>query len=784
MSAFRQALRALWRSPAYTLGATGVLAFAIGLNATTFSIVDAILLKPLPYRQPSELFGVQDIRAAASNEFLSPAEARALKDEVRSFRELAFYRGGTAGRAAVHPDGDDAVSGYAVSPNLLRVLGVQPALGGGLPGEDRAAGSGTVLISDQVWRRRFGGAPDVLGKTLRIGGRAYVVVGVMPKGFWYPVEDGSFWIGLGDEPASVSADERTLSAVGRLRAGVAPQQAAAEVEALIRRLDTDEKPGSLPRRGHVDPLAQVGVPGDAGFLYLMQGIVWCVVLVTCANVSNLVLVRTLARRRETAVQVALGASRGALARPLLAEAVLTVGAASVVGVGASLLALRQVVGAVPAGGLANLGVGSVSVRNVVAAVATAAAIVALCNAAPVLELFRTDVNEVLKGGGPSAAGRPRSGRLRGVLLASQVAVSLVLLTSAAALVRSVADVLLWRPTTGVRTLFAIDLGAAPAGRGESAVHAGAVAARLRQVAGVGSVAASAGMGGATVATETSGGVACECRQVTHEMLGTAGIPLRRGRDLTEVDEVEGAAVVDEQLARTLWGAGDPIGRYLTVAAGAGRRRVRVVGVAAHVELAPPSVREPQPPPVYLARRLDDAGSATLLVRARGGAALTGALRGALAEVAPGYPAHRLRTMGETVDAYVAPMRWYVAVLGGLTAFALCLAAIGLYAAVAFTVRERRAEIAIRTALGAPRVAILRLVGGGAARVTLAGGAVGMLGGVAASTVMVSQVAGAGALSPGVFAAVAAVFAATVAAAAVVPAWRAGGVDAAGAMKGG
>lgn len=786
MIVLRHALRALRRSPGYAASAGLSLALAVALNTSIFSFVEAVLLRPAPYAEPGRLYGFQDYRRSPQRELVSPGEYAAVAAMARGFSGLAAYRAGLAERLALHADDAPSLNGFEVSANLFQVLGVKPVLGRGL--EETEPGSRSVMISYAMWQRRFGGRRDAVGSTQRIGRQPYVVVGVMPAGFWFPSEGSAFWVPL--EPGVGGAADYTLSMVGRLRAGVSEAQMRAEARVLVARLNSERADPELRRGASLEAFDMVRRPSDASFFYLLQGVVLCVVLITCANVSKLTLVRALSRRHETAIRAALGASRTQLVLPLLVEGGTMAVAATVLGTVVAMAVLRVIVATSPLGALDNLQLGVLNVRGVVFGVASALVLVLLCNMAPLFHVARVSVAAVLKDGAPRAGGRAAGQRGGNLVAGAQMAVSLILLVNLVALVSGISRLLLWRPQVNVRNLYVVPLRVPGAGPVTNTDSADASAVRLvdalRAVPGVLAIATSERLGVGAVTVDGAVGLQaeCVCLAVTPDYLRTAGVRIVHGRDFAAGDAAgANPVIVDELLAHRLWGTANPLGRRVRLGSSPAAPSGEVVGVAAHVELSPPPMEGDVVVPggLYVAREVSGPG-ASVLVRGTPGAILLPALRRALDGAGEGQLAFQLRTVESALATYLDPLRWYVAVLVALTGLALCLAAIGLYGVVAYGASQRLGELAVRAALGARPADLLVLVSRGALGVVVTGAVVGLLGGTAANRVLAAAVPGVASAGLPVFAVATGFFTFVIAAATLIPAARASRVSPASVLK--
>ncbi|HYR10338.1 MAG TPA: ADOP family duplicated permease [Longimicrobium sp.] len=771
----RHALRTLRRSPGFTLAALLSLVIGIGLNATVFGITEAALLRPLPYTKPQTLYGIQHPNRVASIEFVSFPEYTSFRDQARSFEDVAAFRAGVAASRALHAESQsERVQGFAVSTNLFRVLKVQPVLGRTFLAADEQGGAQPpTVIGYGMWQRSFGGRRDVLGQTLRIDGQPHVIVGVMPEAFWFPFPESSFWTPL--VPAATAGPagsaEHSLSMVARLREGSSATSAAAEVSLLMGRLNAGRNAPDLYRRPVFVSLEDARRASDAPYFYLLQGVVACVLLIACVNVSNLLLIRALTRRRESAIRVALGASPWNVVRPVLGESVVLVVAATVLGSAIAHLAVRMIAAAISFTPLRDVLGSGINIRIAGFCVAIILATLALCTFPSLAEAYRTNVSGVLKEGGQSVGAAGPGQVLRSVFIVAQIALSLSLLFVAGLLIQENSHLSEWKPGFDTRGLFRME--ARPLDREGGGSLAGRLISRTQAVPGVELAAAAARHAEPTISTGREE-VECSCQLVTRDYLQTMGIPLVRGRHFTDADFGAGAVIIDAELARTLSLEGDPIGHQVKLGPARSKRPwATIVGVAHHVEMTRPSATYgASPPGMYILSRLDSAASMTLLVRSRPGVPLALPLRSAILEVDRDQPVYTLQTMESVLAKALGPLRWYAILLSAFAILALALAAVGLYGVIAYLVGQRTHEIGVRIALGAPAPHVFWMVMRGATRLILIGTGVGVLGGVAGGRLVASMVPDMKAPSPGMMVGVVLILAAVALAASIFPTLKA------------
>ncbi|HEY0035664.1 MAG TPA: ABC transporter permease [Longimicrobium sp.] len=738
----RYALRTLGRTPLFTVVAVGCLALGIGVNTTVYSIVYGLLYRPFPFAQPERLVVLEETqtRSGVADAPVSYANLRDWRAGARSFTSVGAVSARPLTLSGV--EGAERVSGAAASWELFPTLGVRPALGRGFSAEDDRPGAApVVVVGHSLWERRFGGAAGAVGRTLVVDGVAHTVVGVMPRGFGWP-RNQEAWVPLAPRAHDAARTERQLFVTARLRDGVTVEQARAEMGGVARQL-AERFPAENGGWGVRVASLRDELVGDGGstIFLAMLGAVSFVLLIACANVANLMLARTVGRSREIALRAALGAGRGRIALQLLTESALLSLAAAVVGSALAVAGVSLFVGTVPAENALPTWVrfqvdGPVLLYTLCVAFATGL----IFGVAPALRASRVELQTTLREGGRGQAGVSR-GRLAGALVTVQVALSLTLLVGASLSLRSIANLLDAPAGFDTAPLMTFDLAlpeesyAGEEERARRAEELATVVAALPGVRGVGVSPATPLVGGMEFANvEVEGrpfprdqdpGV--DFAGVTGGWLGTLDVPVVRGRALTDAEARgrSGGAMVNAAMATRLWPDADPLGRRFRLPGG---EWLTVVGVVRDFRNA--SIRPaPVGPAAYLPLLYTPSRDLGMIVRVARGtdpAAVVPAVRAAVARVDPTIPVHRARTMEELRRLGF----WGYRLVGGLFvvfgAVALLLAAVGVYGVIAYGVAQRTREMGVRSALGAQRSALIRLVVERGARMVLPGVALGLL----------------------------------------------------------
>jgi predicted permease len=742
MKDLRYALRALRRNPAFTAIAVLTLALGIGANTALFSVVNGVLLRPLPYADPDRLMSIRNTWADNSNPLtattsISPAEYFDYFDRLTAFESFGVYASNTM---SLTGDGDPELGpAMFMTAGAMKALGVNAAAGRVFTVEEDVPRLNVGVLSFGLWQRRFGGSRDVIGRTIQVDGQPMTIVGVMPEGFRVPTQlsdtdPAQIFVAFGFSRDNISIrGSHYLSGIARLEPGRTLAQGRADVAAIASRFPMefpDDYPARMNFAGTALPLLESVVGQIRPTLLVLLGAVGFVLLIACANVASLLLSRTEGRRREMAVRTALGAGRRRLMRQLLVESVVLSVTGGIAGIGVAMLGTRFLTALHPPN-IPRIDAIGVDVRVLAFALGVSTLVGVLFGLLPAFNATRLDVQTILREGGRGGSAGGRQGARR-TLVISEVAIALVLLVGAGLMTRSFVQLLSVDPGYRVDHVLTVPITLPQSRYADAGRVIGFyrdLSGRVAAVPGVTAVGAVAGVplvsGRGDIGISIEGRALAPGEQrrradwqvVTPGYFKAIGMRLLRGREieLTDLETTPGVVVINETLANKYWPNEDPIGQRFTLGGKAGPGTVTIVGVVGDVRQA--SLASTPEPEMYLAHtqfRFWGGGGIlrelTLVLRTAGEpAASSKAVRSEVAAIDPQLPVGDLRTMEELRGESVSQPRFLMFLFSAFSMVALAIAVIGIYGVIAYSVAQRRKEIGIRVALGAKPTSVAGMV---------------------------------------------------------------------------
>jgi putative ABC transport system permease protein len=778
----RYAFRVTSRTPSFAVAVVSVLALGIGANTTIFSIVNAVLLRPLPFEEPERLVRIFTRTPGGRLFELSPGKFYDWQRDAQSFEGMAMYQCCGFRELALTGTGTArTVRATAVSAGFFEIVRARPALGRVFrQEEDTPGGKHVAVLSDRFWRTEFGGKPDVIGRTVKLSDEAYTIVGVMPA-----AASVASWTGMASDvwvPLALTDEQRAArgnhnrDGVARLNSDVELAQAQAEMDAISARL-AREFPKSDDRWGAVViPMQEEIVGNSRTTLLMLLGAVGLVLLIACANVGNLLFTRALSRRKEIAIRSALGAGRGRVFQQLLTEALLLAGAGGALGL---LLAYGTLTSAATllAGQVPRAEEISIEGRVLLFAVGVSMLTGMLAGTLPAVRAGRSDLNDALKEGGRS--GGAIGVGTRRLLIVCEVALSLVLLMGAGVMIQSLLALRYGDTGFDSNNVLTMNVRLVDARYPSPTQRSSFFDAALQRIRALPGVEAAGTIDdlplkeGSSQTLDLEGyppqrdPVAVQVRQINPGYLRAMGIPVLRGRDIAETDAE--VLLVSQDAAKLYWGADDPIGRRAALPFSKTVLR-QVVGIVGDVKQR--NLIEATTPTVYYYTR-EPSGRATFVLRTSvPPATLAQPVAAAIRAIDPEQPVGDIRTMVQVLDGRLTSQRFSALLLGLFAGVALLLAAVGIFSVLSYIVRGRSREIGIRTALGAQRADVLRLVIVEGMSPALVGIAAGTIAALASAKVMKTLVFGVSASDPLTLAVVGATLALVALMASLVPAYRA------------
>jgi putative ABC transport system permease protein len=794
----RFGLRMLAKNPAFTAVAVLTLALGIGANTAIFSVIDAALLRPLPYPNADRIVVLYQLDQDKQTDTPAPADFLDFQRQSSSFAHLAAHRGlpfNLSGNGQ-----PERVEGAVVTSDFFAALGVQAVRGRTIqPDLDPPGGTSVAVLGYGLWQRRFGGDANIVGRAIEVDGVSRIVVGIMPPGFAFPAGT-ELWTSSRfaavphplrptEDPAAVR-DSHYFESFGRLKPGVTLAQATAEVDTITKRLkqqygDKEEGFGAT-----LVPLRQDLVGETRPALLILLGAVALVLLIACVNVANIILARGASRQKEMALRIALGAGRFHLLRHLLVESLLLALAGGALGIVLALWGLAPLRALVPADMIGGAPI-ALDSRVLLFTLFASLASGVLFGLIPGLRLLGTDLNVSLQEGGRGSAGGGRARRMRSALVVTEIAMAAVLLIAAGLLLRSFSRLLNVPEGFNPDHVLSLQM-ALPQARypkpGDRVAFLKNTLERVDSLPGIASASAisrlplNPGNSSRSVEIEgrtapPSGDIAPDYLVVTPDYFQTLGVPLLAGRTFTARDDANAlpVAIVGEATARHFWPGQDVIGKHFRGACGDDKTWCQVVGVVGDIKQH--HLEQASKLAVYVPFSQDPWAFFSLVVRTKlEPASAASAVEGAIHSVDADEPVYNVRSMRDVEAASLSPQRLQIALIGLFAALALILACMGIYGVMAYSVAQRTSEIGVRMALGAQTSNVLGLVLGEGLRLALLGAAIGLAGSFFAARLLSGMLFGVTPSDPFTFASVAVVLVAVAMVACYVPARRATRVD--------
>ena len=790
----RYAGRTLVKTPGFAALTIVCLALGIGVNSAIFSVVDAIAIRPLPFRDPARLLSLRTTHRSNGIDRgeVSFLDARDWRARTQAFAEIATVTGRTL--TLQDTDEPERFTGATVSWNMFPMLGIQPMLGRQMRQDDDVPGAPRViLLSHGVWQRRYASDPSIVGRAITVNGNPHTVIGVMPPKFQFP-EQAQLWIPQAPIEFASPRSARGLLAMARLKPGVSLADARADLGRVADALAVEERDDQGWGADAV-PLRDDMIPSDIRLVvFTMMGAVSLVLLIACANVANLLLSRATVRQREIAVRAALGAGRGRIVRQLLTESVLIAIAAAPLGAFVAYTGLRWLTASIPPDKQSPYYIDwSMNSRVLFYASAIAVLTGLIFGLAPALQAVKTNLQDALKDGGRGSAGGARS-RVRNTLVIAEIALSLILLVGASLFVRSFLNLQESRagldttPLMTLRFYMPGDQYDAPEAMDRRVAD---IVRRVETLPGVAAATASnmvpLSSGGSDGAAVPEGVVIAPGQEpqvayfgVTPHLLKTLNLPIVTGRDFTDAEGMgrSGVAIVNGVFARRLWpNRTDVVGQRFRLLENRQNDWITVIGTVSDFRLF--SVRDGKPSPyAFLPYPYDPQRNTGLTIRVAGGApaSITAAVRQEVRRADPSLPLFNLQTGEEARVSTFFQFRlfgWMFSIFGVI---ALLLASIGVYGVLAYAVSQRTQEIGVRMALGASRQNVFTLIVSQGARLAGVGILCGVVGAAAVTRVVTSLLYNVSATDPISFIGTAAFLVFVALIASYLPARRATSVD--------
>jgi putative ABC transport system permease protein len=800
----RYGIRMLAKSPAFTIVAVMTLALGIGANTAIFSVVNAVLIRPLPYKEPERIVMVwEDNRPRSRNQnVVSPANFQDWQEQNSVFEEMVAFIDTPINLTGT--DNPEELSAQNVTINMFSMLGVSASIGRTfLPEDGRPESEDVVILSYGLWARRFGSDPGVIGNKISLNANPYTVIGVMPPDFKFFIKQGSLsskqadvWLPVSFSPQSRVRRGRAWTAAARLKDGVTLEQARSEMNSIAASLE-EQYPNFNKNWGvNLVPIHEQLAGEIRPALLVLLGAVGFVLLIACANVANLLLARAAARQKEMAIRSAMGAGRMRIVSQLLTESLLLAGLGGVTGLALAYWGTRLLISMSPKD---LLGIDSIGLDYRLLGFTLAVSLITgvIFGLAPAIQASRTNLNNPLKEGGRSAA-TSGSKRLRNIFVVTEIAMAIVLLVGSGLMIRSVMQLQSVSPGFNPDNLLTVKMLLPGSRYGEAhqrITFFRQTLERVRSLPGVRSASAVSFLPFADLGAATSFLIVgqpepppgenhtTDVRVIDPDYFNTMGIQLLRGRTFTdqEATEARHVIIVNESLARNHFPDEDPLGKKLIVHMMNEPVPSEIVGVVKDTKHAGLD-KEPRAMVYWPHPELSYSGMALVIRSEQDPLSLAAAVQSEVQSIDRDQPIADIRTMEQLLAASIARSRFSMLLLTVFAAVALLLAGVGIYGVMSYTVTQRTHEMGIRMALGAQGLDVLRLVIGQGMAVALAGVTIGVAGAFALTRLMSSLLFNVSATDPFTFAGIAVLVAVVALLSCYVPARRASRVDPAVALR--
>jgi putative ABC transport system permease protein len=742
----RFAVRSLFKRPGFALIVIFTLALGIGANTAIFSVINAVLLRPLPYVEPERIVQLweTDTRQRSLEGTVSPLNFNDWRNQTQSFEAMAAYRYTIF--TLTGNDQPQSLNGSTTSASFFSVLGVKPIIGRDfLPEEDAPGKNRVCILSYGLWQRQFAGDQTLPGKTIQLNGESYTVAGVMPQGFQFP-DSAELWSPLGYDLQRIERGSHNLMAIGRINSNTTVSSAQADLDAIASRLE-EQYPNTNTRAGiKVIPLREQLVGKVEKGLYILLFAVGLVLLIACANVTNLLLVRATSRQKEIAIRAAIGASRRHLIRQFLIEGVLLAIIGGTIGLLIAWWGVDLILASLPSN-LPRIKDANIDKWVLLFTLSISLLTGILSALAPAIYGTRLDLNQVLKESGKQTTAGSLRKSLRGFLVASEIALALVVLIGAGLLINSFLRIQAVNPGFKPDNLLTLQINLPRSkykDQQKQAIFFQQAVERIRSISGIEQVSITSELPFSGSRSSSSfdiegrpsdrpdDGNNADRRVVTPNYFATMGIPLVDGRDFTDFDDktTNGVVIVNERWAQQFFPNENPIGKRIRIGddlevafygSGVWREVVGVVGNLKHNNLTVADV-----PEMYMPYRQHPESRMMVAVRGGGNSAnFTSAIRNEILALDHDLPIYNIRLMGERLAQSVLPQRFNMLLLSIFAGLALVLASVGIYGVMSYTVAQSTREIGIRMALGAGQQQVLRMVLGQGLALVLIGIVIGL-----------------------------------------------------------